>query len=310
MRVLACLVVLSSVAHAGPLPIAPEELRHELFDQVVIADAKRDWGTGPIKITSVPSEHDVRLVMTRAIDPRRVPAALQSWRGRKVIAGRDAATCPSQVTGLHLLAVTEPETQSGFWDGAVAPLPARGPVLSIWNDSNVWLVGDLSDACLDRTWVRAANLKIPAVAAPSVVSGPLRDEALAAFRALAAYRDVQARFQGGGEWDAFDGLGPVLRFDLPGLTLISHAAHVHHEKLDEQLLVIWELHDDTRPELKLRQVATTASLPRLQVGLSFAMDLRGDGHVLFTYATGESRGALYEVGGKLIDVPSLRLATP
>jgi hypothetical protein len=102
----------------------------------------------------------------------------------------------------------------------------------------------------------------------------------------------------------------VERFDLPGRTLLSHVARVHDGPLDEQLLAIWELRAGARPELKLRQVVTTKALPRAPFGLSFAMDLRGDGHVLLAYATREGRGALYEIGDELVDVPSLRLATP
>jgi len=303
-------VVLFSVAYAGPAaPIAPEELRHELFDKVVIAEAKRDWGAGAITVEHVPSEHDTRLVMTRSVDPTRVPATMRAWQGRKLVAGRDGSTCASEVTGLQLLAVTEPTSELGFWNGAADPLPARGAVLSSWNDSHVWLVGELSDACLGRTWVRAADLKVPATAAPSVVSGQLRDHALAAFRALPAYRAVQARFRGAGEWEAGEsGPDPVLRFDLPERTLLTHVASAHIGRVDEQLLAIWELRDGTPPELKLRQVATV-TLPRSPFGLSFAMDLRGDGRVLFAYTTRDSRGALYEVGDKLVDVPSLRLAT-
>src|SRR5262245_16287817 len=78
LHALACVVVLASAAHAEPAPPAPEELRQELFDRVVIADAQRDWGTGPITIEHVPSELDTRLVMTRAIDPKAVPAALRA----------------------------------------------------------------------------------------------------------------------------------------------------------------------------------------------------------------------------------------
>lgn len=304
-------VVLSSVAYAEPAaPIAPEELRHELFDKLVIADAKSDWGAGAITVEHVPSEHDTRLVMTRAVDPKRVPAAMRVWQGRKLVAGRDGSICASEVTRLHLLAVTEPASELGFWNGAIDPLPARGAVLSSWNDSHVWLVGELSDTCLGRTWVRAADLKVPATATPSVVSGQLRDHALTAFRALPAYRAVQARFRGAGEWEAGEsGLDPVLRFDLPDRTLLTHVATVHIGRLDEQLLAIWELRAGPQPELKLRQIATRATLPRARFGLSFAMDLRGDGRVLFTYTTRDSRGALYEVGDKLVDVPSLRLAT-
>src|SRR4051812_38699521 len=201
MRAVVWVVVLSAVAHAEPAPLAPEELRHELFDQVVIADARRDWGTGAITVEHVPSERDVRLVMTRAIDPKRVSAAMRAWRGRKVITGRDASTCAAEVTGLRLLAVTEPGRELGFWDGATDPLPARGAALATWNGSHVWLVGELAGGCLGRTWVRAADLKVPAVAAPGEVTGPLRDQALAAFRALPAYRAVQTRFRGTGEWD-------------------------------------------------------------------------------------------------------------
>jgi hypothetical protein len=311
MRALVGVVILCSVAHADPAPIAPAELRHELFDQVVISDAKRDWGTGAITVEHVPSERDARLVMTRKIDPARVPAAIRAWRGRKLIVGRDASTCASEVTGLRLLAVTEPGSELGFWTGATAPLPARGAALSTWNTSHVWLVGELSDPCLGRTWVRAADLKVPAVAAPSVVSGSLRDQALAAFRALPAYRAVQTRLVGAGEWDARDGdPRAVERFDLPDRTLLSHAAHLRDGGLDEQLLVIWELRDGPRPALTLRTIATTAALPRAPFGLTFAMDLRGDGRVLFGYETDDGRGALYEAGDRLVDVPSLRLATP
>jgi hypothetical protein len=312
MRALSWIVVvISSMAYAElAAPIAPEELRHELYDQVVIADAKRDWATGAITVEHAPSEHDTRLVMTRAVDPGRIPATARAWQGRKLIAGRDGSTCASEVTGLHLLAVTEPASELGFWNGAIDPLPARGAVLSSWNGSHVWLVGELSDPCLGRTWVRAADLKPPAVAAPTVVSGPLRDRALAAFRALPAYRAVQARFRGAGEWDTgADGPDPVLRFDLSDRTLLAHVASAHIGRVDEQLLAVWELRDGAQPELKLRQIATTVALPRSPLGLSFAMDLRGDGRMLFAYTTRDSRGALYEMDDKLVDVPSLRLAT-
>jgi hypothetical protein len=305
-------MVVSSVAYAQPSQPAPEELRHELFDRVVIADARRDWGTGAITVEHAPSEQDTRLVMTRAIDPKRVPAGLLAWRGRKLVAGRDGSTCATDVTALRLLAVTEPASELGFWNGAIdpLPLPARGAVLSTWNDSQVWLVGELSGACLGRTWLRAADLRVPAAAPSTIVSGPLRDRALAAFRALPAYRVVQARFRGAGEWESGeDGLDPVLRFDLPDRTLLAHAASAHIGRSGERLLAVWELRDGPQPELKLRQVATTAGLPRAPFGLSFAMDLRGDGHILFAYATRDSRGALYEVGDKLVDVRSLRLAT-
>jgi len=310
MRALACIIAVSSVAHAAPASIAAEELRHDLFDQVVLADAGRDWGTGAITVEHAPSEHDVRLVMTRAIDPARVPAGLRAWRGRKVTVGRDTATCAAQITGLHLLAVIEPGSELGFWDGAVRPLPPHGAVLSIWNDSHAWLVGELSGDCLGRTWVRAANLKVPPGAAPKIVAGPLRDEAIAAFRALPAYRSVQARFHGPGDWDASSGVDPVLRFELPDRTVVSHTAHVRDGQLDEHLLVTWELRSNARPALKLRSIATTSALPPSPLGLTFAMDLRSDGRMLFIYATGESRGALYEVGDKLVDISSLRLATP
>lgn len=311
MRVLACVVVLASAAHAGPAPIAPEELRHELFYHVVIAEAERDWGIGPITIEHAPSEHDSRLAMTRAIDPKRVPAALRAWRGRKLNAGLATPPCIMEVTGLRVLAVNEPGREDGFWDDVVDPLPARSVVLSTWNRSHAWLAGELSGDCIGRTWARSADLKAPAVAEASMVSGPLRDQALAAFRALPAYRAVQARFRGPGEWDAFaGGASSVDRFDLPDHTLLSHAAHVHDGQLDERLLVIWELRDGSRPELKLRQIATTAGLPRVPFGLNSAIDLRGDGHVLFPYAADSGRGALYETGGKLVDVPSLHLATP
>lgn len=303
-------LVVSSISYAQPSQPAPEELRHELFDRVVIVDARREWGAGAITVEHAPSEQDTRLVMTRAIDSRRVPAALLAWRGRKLVAGRDGSTCATEVAALHLLAVTEPASELGFWNGAIDPLPARGVALSTWNDSHVWLVGELSGACLGRTWLRAADLAIPATAAPTVVPGPLRDRVLAAFRALPAYRAIQVKFHGTGEWETGeDGADPVLRFDLANRTLLAHAASAHVGSTDERLLVVWELRDGPQPELKFRHVATTAALPRAPFGLSFAMDLRGDGHVLFVYTTRDSRGALYEVGDKLVDVSSLRLAT-
>jgi hypothetical protein len=101
----------------------------------------------------------------------------------------------------------------------------------------------------------------------------------------------------------------VLHFDLPDRTLLTHIARVHIGREDEQLLAVWELRNGAQPELKLRQIATTVALPRSPLGLNFAMDLRGDGRVLFAYTTRDSRGALYEVDDKLVDVPSLRLAT-
>jgi len=309
VRVFVALVLFSSVAHAAPATVAPEELRHDLFDSVVIANAKESWGTGPITIVSVPSENDVRLVMTRAIEPKHVPAALRAWNGRAMTVGIGDSTCTGKITDLHLLAVTETETESGFWDGARKPLPAKGAVLDTWRASDVWLVGTVSDKCVDGRWARAADLKVPPIAEPAAVTTQLRDQALAAFHTLPAYKALQSRFRASGEWEAADGgLAPVFRFDLPGLTLVTHAAYVHKDHFDEQLLAIWELRDGK--DLKLRLVATTTALPKQPFGLKLAFDLHRDGHVLFLFETNASRGALYESGGKLVEVAGLRLATP
>jgi hypothetical protein len=44
-----------------------------------------------------------------------VPGALRAWQGAKLLAGRDGSTCSSEVGALHLLAVTEPGSELGFW---------------------------------------------------------------------------------------------------------------------------------------------------------------------------------------------------
>jgi hypothetical protein len=105
--------------------------------------------------------------MARAIDPKRVPAALRAWRCRKVNAGLTVPPCVLEITGLRVLAVNEPGRENGFWDDVADPLPARSEVLSAWNHSHAWLAGELSSDCTGRTWVRAANLKAPAVAEAS-----------------------------------------------------------------------------------------------------------------------------------------------
>jgi hypothetical protein len=305
MKVVAWLVIWSAVAHGSPASIEPKELRHVVFDRVVIADAKGDWGTGPITMEKTPSEQDVRLVMTRAIDPKRVPAALRAWSGRKVVIGDDR--CASAITSLQLLAITEPEHESGFWNRTTDPLPASGETLATWNASEVWLVGEFA-GCADRVWARAAELKAPAIAKPTVIADKLRDDALATFRALPAYRSVQARFHADGEWEASDsGVNPVLRFDLAGRTLVSHVAEIEQKGLVERLLAIWELADG---KLVLRHVATTKALPARSFGLAQAIDPHGDGRALFVYRTNDSRGGLYEAGDTVVEVPALRLATP
>ena len=311
MRFLPWLVVASAVAYAQPsVPIAPDELRYMLLERVVIADAQRNWGAGPITVKHVPSERDTRLWMTREIDPRRVPAAVRAWQNRKLVAGSDSPPCNTEVTELRLLAVTETESELGFWSGAIDPLPARGAVLATWNASHVWLVGELSNDCPGKIWLRAADRKLPATAVASVVSGPLRERVLDAFRALPAYRAVQNRAHGARPWDASDyGPYPVLRFDLPGLHLVAHLATGHVGRSDAWLLAVWEVSDAAQPELALRRVATTAALPRVPFSLDLAIDLRGDGRVLFIYETRDSRGALYELGDQLVDVAALRLAT-
>jgi hypothetical protein len=177
-------------------------------------------------------------------------------------------------------------------------------VLATWNASHVWLTGELSGDCAGRRWVRAAELTLPTFADQTLVSAPLCDQVLAAFRALPAYRAVQARFRGPANGT------PSMAARVQCFALISHAAYVHDGQLDEQLLVIWELIDGSRPALKLRRIATTATLPHGPFGLTSAIDLRGDDHMLFSYAAANGRGALYETGDKLVEVPALRLATP
>jgi len=305
MRALLGLVVLSSVAYARPIPIAPEELRHVVFDHVVIADAKDDWGTGPITIEKSPSEQDVRLVMSRAIDAKQLPAALRAWDGRRLQIGDDR--CAATITELQLLAVSEPEHESGFWNRAVRPLPPRGEALSTWRASHVWLVGNYP-GCANRRWARAGDLKAAAIATPTIITDKVRDDALASFRALPAYRTVQARFRAAGEWEASDsGVDPFLRFDLAGRSFITHVAGIDQKGLVERVLAIWELVDG---KLALRHVATTKALPPRSFGIVEALDVHGVGRALFLFHTNESRGGFDEAGDTVTDVPELRLATP
>jgi hypothetical protein len=76
------------------------------------------------------------------------------------------------------------------------------------------------------------------------------------------------------------GTGPavIVMTEMPGISpqVARFSRWVRDGRVDERLLVVWELSRGSRPELKLRQVVTTAALHhhQHQLGLQAVASLR------------------------------------
>jgi hypothetical protein len=196
---------------------------HVLHDgglRLVLTDsANEDWATGAAALIS----KDSPVVAQRPVSKSSLPPELAAVQGRRVALLRAGEiVCEAKITGLSVLARVEPYFgMRAEWDGAgdEGKTPLTDPEIAdeAWElagASGRALVADLEPvegaSCAGATWARDAAASPESMARASVPSASLSRRAVAAFRALPLYAEVQATYRAfepseKGPWEEIEG---------------------------------------------------------------------------------------------------------
>jgi len=148
------------------------------------------------------------------VEPSVVSKEARAWLGRSVtVYAKGGAECQGVVTRFEVRVSAEPHfgmRQAWAGEGDVPKAPPAQIAQEIWGiarDDERFVVGVLDHDCHGVWAVAHASTFTPALAP----SAALRAQALSAFRALPAYRELQARFaqdtsSPGQAWESVDGV--------------------------------------------------------------------------------------------------------
>jgi hypothetical protein len=331
----------AAAAPADPSPLRPGEFFYQFNDEVVLWNAaSTSWGRGAFQLEAVPDDRNEYVVVSRAVDVRRLPRALSRWRGRVLrLYNFDGSSCTAKVTGFRLVGVAllvpplatkwyalldprkgDPATGGEGWQQQSAMAEAA------WNHGARLLIATLDrpEDCAARAWARAAELPAPALAIEEPVDESLRQLAVEAFRALPAWQHLQQlyaqspdqRGQPDPSWDRRNYTRPGVQLfrvhPSPGgveRRFVSvHAVHDDPDAArDRRLWAIFELESITDdPRLLLRDLASGPPVP---AGLDpyLIVDFHGNGRLAFLHGSEAGNGLMLEAGGALVDQPAERV---
>lgn len=180
---------------------------HEGGPRIVLAQSAADeWATGAATLVS----KAYPVVARRAVNTKTkdLPAELVAAQGRRVTLFKaGSVVCEAKIVGLSILALVEPHFGlRGEWEGAgeEGKTPLTDPEIAdeAWELAGTegrFVVADLEPApgasCEGATWARDPMAAPEAVARASVPSASLHRRALAAFRALPAYGELQRSYR-------------------------------------------------------------------------------------------------------------------
>jgi hypothetical protein len=312
--------LLSGIAYAGDpsTDVRPGEFFQRLSGDVVLSN-KIDpaWGIGPLDVTGEPGDVRDDVLMEQAVDLDRLPRDLRRWRGQSLrpLDGRGPA-CTAKIVELRLVGSYIPVGDPTRWERIDKDHQPPG-VRRAWRRSRRLLVGRLSRDCGGTYWQRADATPPASMTWGKRADDALRALALAEFHRLPEYQAVQKSWEASTgrrtgesapEGMPRDGLyereaTTVLRFDLPGVTLVTHFAYAFKEGFYDGLLAVWELRGGEHPSLSPRHILKGGAMPQ-QTWPTIAVDLRQNGRFLFVYKGGRCQGALYETERGLIDQPA------
>jgi len=164
-------------------------------DGLLLTRAAEDaWGTGPIEPTGTLD------MAARGVDEAQLPPELRGWKGRKVkTIDQVGVVCEARVTGFRLRATLGPhENAWREWRGDGKATAERAKIAEqTWTlsgrDGRV-VLGLLDPPC-QGIFAIDAQRPAPRAFAPDAPVPELQAEAIAAFRDLPAYREIQKRYE-------------------------------------------------------------------------------------------------------------------
>ena len=187
------------------------------------ATPEASWAEGPVTISAPNSA-------TRAVTLARVPQALRAWLGRPVkVLGANGAVCETRLQRFLIRARITPDLRTAeHWEGcaegpAIPPETIASEVWRVTASAGRTLIAEFSAPCQGALLAVDPDLPGLAIAAPEPASAEVGAEAMAAFRQLPEYAQIQSRFHAehpdlDGAWDDREARRSISSLALPGRT--------------------------------------------------------------------------------------------
>jgi|GEM_PF-2182428 len=170
-------------------------------DLVLANEAPESWWGGPAAFLERGEDHG-RYVIERAVREASLPDSHRAWLGREVrLFDRRGEVCVARVDGLALRSELIDDNKALWGDEAPfgdAPDRAGQDPDVAWDDGGHMLLGALTTVrgdCAGAVFATAGERPAPTVLAPAKADGRLKRQALAAFRALPAWAEIQADYE-------------------------------------------------------------------------------------------------------------------
>jgi hypothetical protein len=249
---------------AEPAPATDSSVLAFQRDGVVLGSGFSGSFAGtPRLLARGPSDsYDVGL----SVDPGVLSKEARAWLGRSVtVYAKGGAECTGLVTRFELRVSSEPHFgMRQTWAGEAGGRKASPSQIAqeIWATARAderFVVGVLDHECQGVWAVARASTFTQAVAPPAA----LRAQALSAFKALAAYRELQARFAQSASnpkqpWETFDGVLSVVEVRSSAessLVVVAARAGVGCSGFGGNLSAVWKVSGaGSTPKLALRGV--------------------------------------------------------
>jgi len=222
----------------------------------------------PAKPRLVARQSDDVYVVAASVTPTEVDESTRGWLGRSVtVYAKDGTRCSGAVARFELRVAVVPHFgMIQTWNGEAGQPKASASQIAteIWNvarEDERFVVGVLDHACHGQWATEGAAAWLPARPAPA----PLRASAIAAFKALPRYRELQAGFVTENSdtehaWEEVDGELTVVQVRSatePALVIVSARAGSGCNSFSGALTAIWRV--AAGGALELRQVIDSGS---------------------------------------------------
>lgn len=284
------------------------------------------WAEGPAKVLADPGDvADWYLIGRGTIAASRLPKSARRWLGQRfTLFAIEGGRCEATLNGFRVLSIGNPTPALERQYAALSRLPSGDPVAErriaakLWASGSKFLVADTTSDCQNNDWAYPASAGVEAVVSLDELppDSALHTQALAAFRALPAYKAIARRYaasrpagRASPSWDSTpDDPALVAKAVLPSATIIMVDAAVGYgafprvHGFEAGLRALWELRGDPlHPALTLR-VQPAARPPSAPATLDWVVQVRDDPRLLFIYGSEEKRGVVRESGkGNLVE---------
>lgn len=180
---------------------------------VIDPSPQTSWAEGPPELLADAVPFPTR----RAVDPKKLPAALAAWTGKKVrLYGPSGTVCEATLGRLSLVARVIPHFgEEARWHGTgdhqgKGALPRAGIARAAWDlaegarPDGIVLAADLATSqgdCKAALWAQPASAPERRVARAEEAPAPLAKRVLEELRKLQEYKEIQSTAETKGNWD-------------------------------------------------------------------------------------------------------------